>query len=100
MRALDGIAEWPAQAAVVSFAGGGLKRFNTGFFSTLAGSYARFGNSALLWILPGLALGTPLTLLTNISLRRKLPSRHWLRHGSSVLIQIGPVESSPPSTSS
>lgn len=87
---LEAVNSWAPQAVALSFAGGRLKQFNRRLLTRLSRHYARFGNGALLWIVPALTTVLPLALLTNIYLRGRLPSSHFIQYCSSMLLRIGP----------
>jgi hypothetical protein len=74
--------------SAVSYVGGRLVQFNCTFFSRLNKHYGKFGALALLWICPALAVGIPFVFLTNIFLKRSLPTRHLPRHCTSVLLRF------------
>ena len=80
----------PPRGAVCSFVGGSLKRFNARLFIRLAHHYSRYGKWALLWILPPLAVVLTLTLMANLYLILKLPSRNYVEYCSSAAIRFTP----------
>ena len=81
-----------ASIATCVFIGSSLKHFNHKLFAFLGSHYARFGPYALLWVLLAMMIGLPLSLLTNLYLRRKLPGDQLVQYCSSVLIRFGAVE--------
>ena len=81
----------PRWAAECTFVGGALKRTNYRLLNRLYRHYARFGAWALFWILPPLALVPPLTLVANLYLRMKGPSRRFVPYCSSALIRFAPL---------
>ena len=79
---------WTAEC---SFVGGWLKRANYRFISRLYNHYVRFGTWALFWSFPLFALVLPLTLLVNLYLQMRGPSRHFVAYCSSVLVRFAPL---------
>lgn len=86
------------QTAECSFVGGSFKRSNQRFINRLYDYYARFGAWAAFWILPQLALVLPLTVIGNLYLRMKGPSRHFVPYCSSASIRFAPLrgDTTPP----
>jgi len=81
----------PCWTAECSFVGGSLKRGNQRFMNRLYGYHARFGTWALFWTLPLLAVVLPVTLIGNLYLRMKGPSRHFVPYCSSASIRFAPL---------
>jgi hypothetical protein len=80
----DNIVLWSA-----SFLGSSLRHFNRQLFTRLSADYLRSGKRAMLWVIPALAIGLPLVLVTNFVMRRTLPYNHFVRHWTSALIRVG-----------
>jgi len=80
----------PWWTAECSFVGGSFKRANHRLIRRLYGYYARFGAWAVFWVLPLLALVLPLTVIGNLYLRMKGPSRHFVPYCSSASIRSAP----------
>jgi hypothetical protein len=75
----------------ISFVGGSLTRFNSRALLALRRQYNRFGIAAWVWILPAVLALIPTVLLTNLYLKRKLPSSRTLKNYSSVHIRFDPL---------
>lgn len=92
---LDDLVPWPLNATKFSFVGGTLKRFNHRLFTMLGYYDLRVRWYALPWVVPALVLALPLALLSNLLLRRRLPSDAFVQYCSSVLIRVGPSQRVP-----
>jgi len=77
-----------SNASVRSCVGGSLKTFMNLIFGWIGRQYVRFGVLSLLWVTPALLLCFPLTLISNVYLRHKLPSEGFIRASTSVLIRL------------
>lgn len=85
----------PWRTAECSFVGSTLKRDNQRFMNRLYSHYVRFGAWALFWILPLLAVVLPVTLIGNLYLRIRGPSRYFVPYCSSALIRLGQLKGVP-----
>ena len=77
-----------SNASVRSCVGGSLKTFMNLIFGWIGRQYVRYGVLSLLWVTPALMLCFPVTLISNLYLRRKLPSGGFIRASTSVLIRL------------
>lgn len=75
-------------ASVCSCVGGRTKTLMNSIFGWIARQYVRFGILSMLWAAPVLLLSLPVTLLSNLYFRSRLPTSHFLRGSTSVLIRF------------
>ncbi len=74
--------------ASCTYVGGSLKRTLSKSFRSLTSAYGRFGFLSLPWVVPMMILGAPISLVCNLLLSMRQPSRHFVSHCSSVAIQF------------